>query len=127
MPTNPQWREGLRRRGTPVQDRRANSRIKTCLSCEVRSGGEAWDGCLVSMSLTGALVSSRRGVPKNSDLSIAIEVPPSGEKVLLKGHVVRTSRLTLRGEETCMFGVHFNAVSYESMLLVNALLATRRH
>ena len=128
MPRLRQWRDELWRREAPIQDRRANSRIQSCLPCELQAGQETWHGYLVSISLTGALVSSRRGVPKNSDVSIVIEVPGSGKRVSLKGRAVRTNSLTRgeRDEETCLFGVCFNSLSYESMLLLKGLLADSR-
>ncbi len=127
MPNRKQWRDGLRRRETPIQDRRANSRIRYSLSCELQVGQENWPGHLVSISLTGALVSSRCERPQHAEVSVAIEVPGTGKRVSLKGRVVRTSRLSLRDEEeTCLFGMQFNSVSYESMLLLKALTESNR-
>ncbi len=108
-----------------MRDQRVNSRLRTCLACEVRWDEGVTRGYLLSVSLTGALISSSLDPPKGAPVSIALELPGLDKKVSLKGQVVRAHRGSFSLEKLYHFGIRFNGITPDSMQLVKAVLASK--
>jgi hypothetical protein len=71
------------------------------------------------------LVSSGYDAPKGTDVSIVLALPGLPKTILLKGLVVRAYRGSFSVERIYHFGVRFNAITPDSMLLVKTVLANR--
>jgi hypothetical protein len=119
--------DGLHRRERAMQDRRANCRIQASVPCEVRVGeGGPQPGHLLSISVAGAMISARCSPPKDTDVSIELVLPGSEERISLNGFVVRNSESGVGSRRTGYFGIQFNKISRESMLLLKALADSSR-
>ncbi|HYK89312.1 MAG TPA: PilZ domain-containing protein [Acidobacteriota bacterium] len=112
------------KKGCGMQEQRINSRLRTCLACEVRCGGSDYSGYLLSVSLTGALVSSNFDPPKGTPILISLKLPALAKTVSFNGQVVRSYKGNFSLERIYHFGVRFNAITPDSMLLVKSVNAS---
>ncbi len=106
-----------------LRDQRMNSRLQTNLPCEVRSGESISRGCLQSVSLTGALVSTSYDAPVGAPISIILDLPGTRKTVSLRGLVVRSHRSSCSFERLHHFAVRFHGITADSIMLVKAVLA----
>jgi hypothetical protein len=103
-----------------LHDERANTRIQTCLLCHLHLGESTRRGFVLSVSLTGALISSSLNPPKGTAISLSIDVPGINKPLHFNGHVVRVYRGSFM-EELFRFGVRFTSITPESVLMVKTL------
>jgi hypothetical protein len=114
--------------GTPTSrmiEQRTNSRMQTHLSCYVRKGEQVTPGSLLSVSLIGALLASNCDAARGDEISISLEIAESKKAISLYGKIVRTYQGYLSQEQVQRFGVRFNGITPESMLLVKTLIARK--
>ncbi len=112
-------------RGT--QELRANSRVVASVPCEVLSSGASFPAFLLNLSLRGALIASRRSLPKNSPISIFIGQSELGAPIVLTGEVVRVSRgFDDSRQETFRCGVRFHSLPAGFLAIFKKLLAENR-
>lgn len=106
-------------------EQRTNSRMQTQLLCYVRKGEKVTPGCLLSVSLIGALLASNCDAAKGDEISISLEIAESKKAISLYGKIVRTYQGYLSQEQAQRYGVRFNGITPESMLLVKTLIARK--
>lgn len=106
--------------GTRLHDERANTRIQTCLLCQLHLGETTHRGFVLSASLTGVFVSSSLNPPKGASVSMSIDVPGLGKPLCFRGTIVRVYRGSFM-EELFRFGVRFSSITPESVLMIRTL------
>ncbi len=106
-----------------TSDQRANSRLNSCLPCEVHSGEVSSSAFLLNISLKGALISSRLMLQKHHPISISIKISELGESILLRGVIVRVTRgLDDFHKEIYRCGVRFGSLPAEFLPLIKKLM-----
>jgi hypothetical protein len=106
-------------------EQRTNSRLQTHLPCYVRKGEKVTPGSLLSVSLIGAMLASNCDAAKGDEISISLEIAESNKAIALYGKIVRTYQGYLSQEQMQRFGVRFNGITPESMLLVKTLIVRK--
>jgi len=104
-----------------IQDRRAYWRLPTFLPCVLRLGEDSYSAFLLELSSNGAFLSSVCNPQRGCPVSISLEIPESGKKISLAGHVIRGTRGTSTHGEICRFAVRFNRVTPDSLQLIKTL------
>jgi c-di-GMP-binding flagellar brake protein YcgR len=102
-------------------DRRAYSRLRRVLACEISCGQLTARGWLLDASLGGLLVSSSQGCAEGADIKVAVEIPGSGKTVSVSGCVIRVTCLPSPGEDAYWHGVRLTRVTPESRAIVKAM------
>ncbi len=106
-----------------IQDRRAYWRLPTFLPCVVRLGEDSYKAFLLEISSNGAYISSNCNPQRGCPVSVSLQVPESGKKIVFAGHVVRVIQGTSAHGEIHRFAVRLNRVTPESFQLVKTLAA----
>jgi hypothetical protein len=112
-----EWRVGT------ISELRMNSRIRTCVRCELDIEQTAYVGHLLSISLSGALISLGCKPALGSQSKITVELLNPARKISLPGYVVRVRRDRLSHDEVAYrVGIRFYAISPDGILLLKAAL-----
>ncbi len=107
-------------------ERRAYSRLRAFIPCRVTTDEETHGGRLLEVSLGGAAVSSRYVPSKGESIQIVVEIGDPRKTVSLPGTVVRVTRyVSDYMGESCRFGVRFNGVTPESMMLIREVMSRK--
>ena len=106
-----------------MPERRTNTRIRTCMRCELCVEQKAYVGCLLSISFSGALISSGCKPALGSPATMALELLNPARKISLAVHVVRVNRDSLSHNQVAYrVSIRFNAITPDVILLLRAAL-----
>jgi hypothetical protein len=106
-----------------MSEQRMNSRIRTCVQCELVVEQTKYAGHLLSISIFGALISMGCKPALGSSAMMVVELPKPARKISLAGYVVRVNRENLSHNEVAFrVGIRFYAITPEGILLLKTAL-----
>ena len=93
------------------------------MRCELRVEQTTYVGYLLSISLSGALISSGCEPELGSKATMALEILKPARKISLAGYVVRVNRDSFSHNQVAYrVGIRFNAITPDGILLLKAAL-----
>ena len=95
------------------------------MRCELRVEQTTHVGRLLSISLSGALISADCNPASGSPATMALELLEPARKISLAGHVVRVNRVSLSDNQVYQIGIRFNAITPDAILLLKAALENK--
>lgn len=108
-----------------MREQRKNSRIQTCMRCELCVEQTTYAGRLLSISLSGALISSGCKPHLGSSATMTLELLEPARKISLAGHVVRVNRGSFSYDQVHHVGIRFNAITADGILLLKAAMENK--
>ncbi len=115
----------MKRRVYEVSELRANSRVQTCMHCDLFVEQKTCPGQLLNISLSGALVSSACNPAIGSPATMTLELVEPGRKISLAGYVVRVKQASSTHDQLYQIGIRFNAITPDGMILLKAALENK--
>jgi len=103
-----------------MREQRVNSRIQTRMRCELCVEQITYTGRLLSISMSGALISSCCKPDLGSPATMTLELLEPARKISLAGHVVRVKRGSFLYDQVHHVAIRFNAITPDGILLLKA-------
>ena len=110
-------------RSRATQDRRGISRVIARLDCQFIHEGVSRDAVIVDLSLKGAFLSSKYLPPKDSHVTVTVQPPQVGKKLVLEGKVIRGGQGMSEFGEMSRFGIQFSHSSLDLIELIKKLIS----
>ena len=108
-----------------MREQRVNSRIQTCMRCELCVEQTTYAGRVLDLSLSGALISTGCKPDLGSSATMTLELLEPARKISLAGHVVRFKRGSLSHDQMHHVGIRFDAITPDGILLLKAAIENK--
>ncbi len=105
-----------------MREQRVNSRIQTCMRCELCVEQTTYAGRLLDLSLSGALISLGYKPDLGSSATMTLELLQPARKISLAGHIVRVNRGSFSQDQVFHVGIRFDAITPGGILLLKAAI-----